>query len=515
MRSRQWLATRRRVRRAEQSCCRRFPSSSLSHVRSPTELDSYRRSGVAGDPRARCARPTHHPLLGTASSAALNRADVVPTEPPGPVDVRCAGASGAERSAVVPGLAIGVGMVNLAARSDRNHCSPSAAAATRVVRSQRSRFAGLGWAAGSESLYDPYNPTAAMLPTLACLFLAWCAVDLDTTALVWSIGVALVRGAAQQQLPVVPHTAACVARLPSMCTDAPPTTGSSCARSQWRAGAVFLVLWSQPLIEQLLHGRDGNIARMIRASNVLVDNTGTRLGTQIAAATLTLPPWWGRSEFDGVRLFSPIPHVLGRGRSRRSYDRVRCVCSWMEMGAAASTPRRAGCIDCRRLSAPPLHGWRASDRPMSSFFGISSDYVRWLWPASVFLWFAIGLTIWRLIASCAPVVAGASWALIDRPARQSQSICLANLPSHASLREATRARPTTAVAIEVVDEASDRVDVDAVLYRPPRSTTCSVCHCSLGSQSEGVEFLVDDPVLVRQFGERRRYRRRRWRVATS
>ena len=48
-------------------------------------------------------------------------------------------------------------------------------------------FTCLGWAAGSESLYDPYNPTAAMLPCLACLFLAWCAVDLDSTALLWLI----------------------------------------------------------------------------------------------------------------------------------------------------------------------------------------------------------------------------------------------------------------------------------------------------------------------------------------
>ena len=50
-------------------------------------------------------------------------------------------------------------------------------------------------------------------------------------------------------------------------------------------------------------------------------------------------------------------------------------------------------------------GWLAVVRsPMSSFFGVSSDYVRWLWPASVFLWFAIALTIWRLVAPRLPEV---------------------------------------------------------------------------------------------------------------
>ena len=69
-------------------------------------------------------------------------------------------------------------------------------------------------------------------------------------------------------------------------------------------------------------------------------------------------------------------------------------------------------------------------------------------------------------------------------------------------RELAQRRP---VAIEVVDEASDRVDVDAVLYRPPPIYDVFGVPLLARLQSEGVEFLVDDPVLVRQFGERRRY----------
>ncbi|MDP9463069.1 MAG: hypothetical protein M3P52_00470, partial [Actinomycetota bacterium] len=138
--------------------------------------------------RARDVLTVHHPLLGTASSAALSRAEVVPLNHPGPLmfdvlalPVRVFGGG--------PGVAIGVGTVNLAAAT-----IGTLFAARRSGRAGAAlaglTFACLGWAAGSESLYDPYNPTAAMLPCLACLFLAWSAVDLDGRAVLWLIGVA-------------------------------------------------------------------------------------------------------------------------------------------------------------------------------------------------------------------------------------------------------------------------------------------------------------------------------------
>lgn len=112
----------------------------------------------------------HHPLLGTASSAALGRYAAVPLNHPGPLmfdvlalPVRILGGAA--------GVAIGVGIVNIAAaavgvifaarRSGRAGASLAAMA-----------FAGLGWAAGSESLYDPYSPTAAMIPCIEQLW-AW------------------------------------------------------------------------------------------------------------------------------------------------------------------------------------------------------------------------------------------------------------------------------------------------------------------------------------------------------
>ena len=438
-----------------------------------------------------------HPLLGTASSAALNGSDVVPLNHPGPLmfdllalPVRVFGDAG---------VAIGVGAVNLAAavigivfaarRSGRAGIAIAALA-----------FACLGWAAGSESLFDPYNPTAAMLPCLACLFVAWSVIDLDGWAVPWLLGVATfaVQLNNSYLLFLTPLVVAACGILAVR------------VRRRRREGmramaittvAVLVVLWSQPLVEQLLHGRDGNMSRMLRAVGVLRNHPGPQLGTQIAASTLALPPWWGRSRFDGIRLLSSVPHVaLATGSLVivLALCAVGCRMAWrhgkLDAAAALSTAGIATSI-----------GWVAAIRsPMSSFFGVSSDYVRWLWPVSVFVWFAVGLALWRFVA--ARVLS-----FVDRrtlrvvAALAITVVCVANVPRHLSLetqRALDRLRPT---AIELIDEASDNIDVSTVLFRPPPNYDVFGVPLLARLQRRGIEFLVDDPVLVRQFGERRRY----------
>jgi hypothetical protein len=451
--------------------------------------------------RARDVLTTHHPLLGTASSAALGPTGVVPLNHPGPLmfdvlalPVRAFG-SGA-------GIAVGIGGINLAAAVIGTlfafRCGGRAGGALAALS-----FAGLGWAAGSESLYDPYNPTAAMLPCLACLFLAWCVVDVDATALLWLIGVSsfVVQLNNSYLLFLTPLVVAvCCIYVVRSRRDQRTDLGTVTLR----AGIVFVVLWSQPLVEQLLHGRDGNLALMIRATKVLGSNPGTRLGTQIAAATLTLPPWWGRSRFDGIRLFSPVPQVLLAAASLAAAVAV-CVIGWVW----ARRNQQRDVLAAMTVAALSIAiAWVATIRsPMSPFFGVSSDYVRWLWPAGVFLWFAIGLTLWRFVVSTAPVVSthrvghlGAAAAIAAIAA-----VSLANVPSHTSLRGQRELDQRLETATELVDAASDRVGAGPVLYRPPPGYDVFGVPLLSRMQSRGIGFMVDDPVLVRQFGEQRRY----------
>ncbi len=448
--------------------------------------------------RAHDVFTSHHPLLGTASSAALGPHAAVPLNHPGPLmfdvlalPVRIFGGPA--------GVAIGVGLVNIAAAT-----VGVIFAARRTGRAGAAlaalAFAGLGWAAGSESLYDPYNPTAAMLPCLTCLFLATAAIERDGAALPWLIGVSTfaVQLNNSYLLFLTPLVVVVCTIYVARCR----REGVVELRGVTvRCIAVFLVLWSQPLFEQLVHGRDGNLARMVRASGVLDNNPGSRLGTQIAAATLTLPPWWGRSEFDGIRLFSPLPHIA---LAALSLVLVLAVCAagcrWAWQHAhkdAAASALTAGIA--------VIIGWVAATRaPTSSFFGVSSDYVRWLWPASMFVWFALGLSMWRALGPRLTVISDhrvrvgvATFAIA--------TIGLANVPRHASLRGQKELDSLRPAAEELIDAATGRVDVATVLYRPPPNYDVFGVPLLARLQRTGVDFVVDDPVLVRQFGERRRY----------
>ncbi len=447
--------------------------------------------------RARDVLTAHHPWLGTASSAALNRSETVPLNHPGPlmfdvlaVPVRVFGDAG---------VAIGVGAVNLAAATIGTLFAARRSGRAGVALAGLA-FAALGWAAGSESLFDPYNPTAAMLPCLACLFIAWSVVDLDAWAVPWLLGVATF-GVQLNNSYLLFLTPLVLATGTIFAVRARHAELEGLRRVTMATAAVLAVLWSQPLVEQLLHGRDGNMSRMLRAAGVLRNHPGPHLGTQIAAATLALPPWWGRSRFDGIRLFSHVPHVAVATLSLVvvvGLCGVGCWWAWNRHKVDAATALSTAAIST-------AIGWVAAIRsPMSSFFGVSSDYVRWLWPASVFVWFAVGLTLWRLI--------GPRLMFVDRRAHLAIAslliivVSVANMPRHVSLagqRELDRLRPA---AIDLIDMAGDNIDAPSILYHPPPNYDVFGVPLLAHLQRDGVEFFVDDPVLVRQFGERRRYR---------
>ena len=85
------------------------------------------------------------------------------------------------------------------------------------------------------------------------------------------------------------------------------------------------------------------------------------------------------------------------------------------------------------------------------------------------------------------------------------ALSLANVPRHASLevqRDSDALRPS---AITLIDDASRRLDVAAVLYRPPPNYDLYGVPLLARVQSDGIEFFVDDEVLVRQFVDRRGY----------
>jgi hypothetical protein len=113
------------------------------------------------------------------------------------------------------------------------------------------------------------------------------------------------------------------------------------------------------------------------------------------------------------------------------------------------------------------------------------------------------LAFWRLIGTHVPAIAEHRLRYTGAAATLAV-ICVMNVPSHASLRTQRELDKRRAAAIELVGAASGRVDVDTVLYRPPPNYDVFGVPLLASLQSSGIGFVVDDPVLVRQFGERRR-----------
>ena len=127
----------------------------------------------------------HHPLIGTAASAASART-CSPTTP----DRCCSISPPSLCGCSVPGReAVAVAAINVAAGAlaivfgGRRLGAPGTVLVTAM-------FVLLAFVAGSELLFDPYNPTVSMFPFLACLVLTWAAADGDRAAPAWLIGTA-------------------------------------------------------------------------------------------------------------------------------------------------------------------------------------------------------------------------------------------------------------------------------------------------------------------------------------
>ena len=263
---------------------------------------------------------------------------------------------------------------------------------------------------------------------------------------------------------------------------------------------MLLVGWGQPLIEQLANGSNGNMARMVSAVGNVGEPLGARLGTQVAAATLSLPAWWSRSEFAGIRVFSPRPPIGWAAGSLVLVIIVAVVaCRWT-WRRGWSTEAAALLTVC--VSVPIA--WIASTQtPTSAFFGINPDFSRWLWPTSVFVWFAGALTLWRLVVPRARSVVSER-ALLVSSVVVVVLAASANLPSHHSSVGAADRSDNRAVAVPLIDEAAANLDVDQVRYTPPTGYDVYGPPLLARLQHDGIDFFVDDDVLVRQFGQGRR-----------
>ena len=126
----------------------------------------------------------HHPLLGSWTSASIAIGLDVNNAGPLLFDVL---AMPVRIGGPDAGLAVGVALVNIASILGIALIARRQAGATAVVVAMAAAT-GLGWALGSELLFEPWQPHSLIFPFLCFLFMAWALVAGDLVMLPWAVG---------------------------------------------------------------------------------------------------------------------------------------------------------------------------------------------------------------------------------------------------------------------------------------------------------------------------------------
>lgn len=324
----------------------------------------------------------HHPLLGTAASVAIGGG--VYSNHPGPMLFDLVSLP-VQVMGVGPGLAVGIAFVNFVAGAIAIVFAWRQGAERATVAVTVGCFA-LVWSGGSQLLIDPYNPTVSMLPFFAVLVLSWAVINRDLVAAPFMIAIGSFCVQTNIAYVIVTIPVICVAfgwLVVSLARDQRPGGNAVSLRRPFVASvAIVAVCWIQPVFEQVQHGSDGNVARLIRAAGASEPPLGLEVGTKRVAATLTIWPMWSRGSLDSYPLIDPGPSAVISVLSLLAFI---VLLLWLthRLNAAGLDPMWTRLTSFAAVIV--VVGWAAAIRvPESPLLGFLADYVRWLWPIGVF-----------------------------------------------------------------------------------------------------------------------------------
>lgn len=467
--------------------------------------------------RARDVATSHHPLLGTWTSASLVLGEHLNN--PGPLYF----------DAVAPavrllgpwvGAAVGVMLVNMAAVS-------LAVVAARRINGDAAMvgvglaIVGLQWALGSELLFDMWQPNALVLPFFAFIVVAAALATGDLAMAPWVAGVgsfvvqthmshAVLVGA----LSAV-GTVLCVVALRRHEEPVP-----------WRrpvawTGMVVLLAWSQPLIEQFAGSGKGNLSRIAGAATSGVEPIGWTTATRMLVEITAMGPWFTRGAYaDAVPstpVGEPVVGIVSLGAAAVIQVAILVVLAAVAVRAYRTGRPRLAAMAVTAAAALLCAHVALATSPMNQI-GLSLHQMRWLWPVAAFVT-ASGVTIvletvgsrrelhrWLLAGTTVLVVA----------------LAIANLPTHRS--ESTGPIETAHhlnAGRELVNQLGSLEGRGTVLYDAAQLTFAEPYSGMTFAEllDRGIPFVFDDEGLIRQFGEERRAdgseALRLWQVAGS
>lgn len=470
--------------------------------------------------RGRDVLSADHPLLGTWSSASISSG--IDVNHPGPLlfdlvaaPVRLFGGS--------IGIAVAIALLNIGVVWLVGWVTWRAGGATGALVGQVIT-AGLVWTLGSELLYDPWQPNVLVLPFWLAICAIWAVAADEVVVLPLAVGAAsFVMQTHLGYLFIVPILLAFACLLVLVRRRSlGPGRFADLRRPVTLSIVVALVLWAQPLWEQLVGSGRGNISRVVIAGTVGGDDftpvestrTGVSLGLRILGAVLALPPWWGRSGFDSTIpsstwIDSPTGRVLSAPGLRTIGPSILGLVALAVLIAFAwRRVRRAGSrqLDAGFQVLAVAIGVAAITVVITPIdvLGLSPHKVRWLWVIGAFATYLLimallaGLGVERRRQGLAAVsVIGilAVLATIPTYVNRSGPLYFAdNYDAIASIRSQVDD------FLDGRDGAPTSIIFDAGGIGFAEPYTAPVMAELL---ENGVEVLVADPTLARQLGPRR------------
>jgi len=453
--------------------------------------------------RSRDVFTANHPWLGTWSSSSLSLG--VDLNNPGPLlfdlmalPTKVLGAG--------PGLAIGVGLLNGA-------CLVGAAALAHRVDGRRAYLltllvgAVIAWSMGSELIFDVWQPHALVLVYLLLAVLAWAMAEGHA----WTIpgSVAIVTFLVQTHLSYVylaPITllAGVVIHL-AMTRD-----WRRLVRPALWSIPVALVLWAQPLWQQLHGPGASNLDRLVDAASGkygATDTIGLGLATRLVGAVLALPPWILRPSFadtiPAVRITDaagdriPVPGLPGVGIAALGIIAVLAILGAVVVVSrgVARRPTRSVGILALVLVVTALGAMTVM--PVGAI-GLAAHQMRWLWPIGAMVLLAVLLAITDRIAEAR--------ALVPSILAVLALVSVLNLPTYVVPAGQTADRDATPSVRRMVDEVGGLRGHGVLLFDPSTLRFAEPYSGPLlaALADAGIPFVTKDEGFVHQLGEGRR-----------
>jgi hypothetical protein len=466
----------------------------------------------------------HFPFLGTWSSASLTAGTDL--NHPGPllfdvlaVPVRLFGGPA--------GVAIGVGVINIAAivliavASHRIGGRPLFLVTMVVV-------AWFTRALGSGMLTDPWNPHAVLLASLAMFVLTWAVASGRLGFAPWLIAAASL--CLQTHLGyafVVPTCLALATGGAVWSTRSMEADVRRRHRVVALGGSVVtgLVLWWQPIVEQLFGDGTGNLSRILGSTGGDGATTGPGLAARLVAAVVGGPTWARRGAFTEAIPSTPYgPDGRTVDPSGLAGPAVAVVTLLVVIGLLVFVfvLARRRCRACDpELAAPSLVGpvvalvllvvaiGSLSISPLGPL-GLTPHQMRWLWSLSAFVSIVLA---WGAVEALRPHVASRSQVrpqLVSGIAVAVAAIgVVANLPAFIQPAGPETAQELVAPSVELAGrldvalgeasiEGPTLVRTDNLRFAEPYSTVTMAA-----LRRADVDFRVDAPGWIRQLGNAR------------